>query len=87
MEDKVSYIAFESACTRLERTNKRLFILCIILLGALIATNAGWLIYESQFQTVETTVQEVEQDADGDGSNTFIGGDVYGTTEGQDDEG
>lgn len=58
--DTVSFVAFESACTRLGRSNRRLFILCIILIVALIASNAGWAIYESQFQDVEVT-QEVEQ--------------------------
>lgn len=74
--DTVSFVAFESACTRLERNNRRLFILCIILIVALIASNAGWVIYESQFQDVEVT-QEVEQEAQGDGSNRFVGGDFY----------
>ena len=74
--DTVSFVAFESACTRLERSNRRLFILCMILIVALIASNAGWVIYESQFQDVEVT-QEVEQEAEGDGSNQFVGGDFY----------
>jgi hypothetical protein len=74
--DTVSFVTFESACTRLERSNRRLFILCIILIVALVASNTGWVIYESQFQDVEVT-QEVEQDAQGDGSNQFVGGDFY----------
>lgn len=76
----VSYTAFESACSRLERSNKRLFILCIILIAALIASNVGWVVYESQYQTVEVS-QEVEQEADG--SNQFVGGDFYAPTEEQ----
>lgn len=74
--DTVSFVAFESACTRLERNNRRLFILCVILIVALIASNTGWVIYESQFQDVEVT-QGVEQDAEGDGLNQFVGGDFY----------
>jgi hypothetical protein len=74
--DTVSFVAFESACTRLERSNRRLFIMCVILIIALIASNTGWVIYESQFEDVEVT-QEVEQDAQGDGSNQFVGGDFY----------
>lgn len=62
---------------RFERTNRRLWILCIILILTLIATNAGWLYYESQFVTEETTV---EQEVDtGDGDATVIGvGDYNG---------
>ena len=50
---------------RMERANKRSFIIIIILIIALIATNAGWVIYESQFETVETTNIEAEQDGAG----------------------
>lgn len=74
--DTVSFVAFESACTRLERNNRRLFILCVVLIVALIASNTGWVIHESQFQDVEVT-QEVEQETDSGGSNQFVGGDFY----------
>lgn len=74
--DNVPYVAFEGACSRLERANKRMFIVCIILIVSLIASNTGWLIYESQYQSVEVT-QEVEQEADGDGNNQFVGGDYF----------
>jgi hypothetical protein len=50
--------------------------LCIILAVALIATNAAWVVYESQFEDVEVT-QEVEQETDSGGSNQFVGGDFY----------
>lgn len=76
-KDNVSFAAFESACTRLERANHRLFIIIGMLLIALIGTNAAWIYYESQWQTVEssTTTQMVNQDGE---SNRFIGGDAYG---------
>ena len=82
MEEKmIPIIAFESATARQERTIRRVWILCIILIIALIGTNAGWIYYESQWQVVDTTVtQEVEATSDGDSDlnlNT-IGGDYYG---------
>lgn len=80
----VSFAFFESACTRLENANRRLFIVIILLLTALIATNAGWLYYESQFEDVSIQ-QQVEQDAGGSGNNTFIGGDAYGRAESDND--
>lgn len=58
-----------------ERTIKRLWIIILVLIIALIGTNGAWLYYESQFETVETTI-EAEQ---GDGVNIVGGGDVnYG---------
>lgn len=47
----------------LKKTSKRNFIVIIILLIMLFATNIGWLIYESQFETVtetETTTEIIE---------------------------
>lgn len=76
----VSYAAFESVQTRLERTNRRMWILCIILIIALIGTNAGWLYRESQFEDVVAVEQDVEATATGDSDlnlNT-VGGDYYG---------
>ena len=42
--------------------------------------------YEKQFESVKEykTQQEVEQDTE-NGSNSFIGGDYYGTSEGKHD--
>ena len=75
----VPYIAYESTMARMERANKRSFIIIIILIIALIATNAGWIIYESQFETVETSTS-IEAKQDGDGINIVGGGDVsYGS--------
>ncbi len=88
METKdVPYIAFEGEMTRLERMNHKLFILCLALLIALVGSNAGWIWYESQFEVVEETTrsQTVEQSAEGDGSNNFVGGDYYGETDGNND--
>lgn len=65
-----------------ERTIKRLWVLIIILVLLLFGTNAAWIVYESQFQTIEYT-QEVEQDADS-GTNNFVGGDYYGASESSD---
>ena len=44
----------------LKKSGKRKFIIIVILIIALIGTNVGWLIYESQFETVETTEQYME---------------------------
>lgn len=75
----VPYLMHEADMARMERANKRLWILLIILACFLVGTNAAWIVYESQYQAVEVS-QEVEQDADGSGTNSFIGGDSYGGT-------
>ena len=80
--EPVPYIVHESAMARQERNNKRLWIVVIILIAALILSNAAWIYYESQFETVETTVTQENKD----GYNNFIGndGDIHnGETDGE----
>ena len=63
----IPYYAHEGEMSRMERANKRLWIIIIILIVALLGTNAGWIIYESQFQDIVTTVeQEVDTGRYGD---------------------
>lgn len=47
-----------------ERTIKRLWIVILVLIIALIGTNGAWLYYESQFEDVVTT-EIVQENADG----------------------
>ena len=56
------------------------FIVCLVLIVLLVGSNIGWLVYESQFEVVEETYQEVVQDAE-NGENHFVGGDVIGETD------
>lgn len=80
MDNKyIPFIAFESATSRQERTIKRLWILCLVLIIALLGTNAGWLYYETSFEQVSVT-QEIEATSDGDSDLKLnaIGGDYYG---------
>lgn len=73
----VPYIVFESAMARMERTNKRLWILCIVMFLAFVVSNAAWIYYENQFEDVVTTTIDAQQD--GSGNNVVGGGDVnYG---------
>lgn len=80
-EQNVSYIAHESAMARQERTIKRIWILCILLLIALIGTNGAWIYYESQFETVQSTT--ITQDLDADSGDAIIndGVHLYGESE------
>lgn len=60
------------------------FIVVLVLLFLLFGSNAAWIVYEAQYQKVQVS-QEVEQDAYGDGENTFVGGDYFGAAEGEND--
>ena len=62
-ERSVQYVA-ESHAARLERSNRRMFILCIILIVALLATNGLWFWHESQFEDVSYS-QEVDSGESG----------------------
>lgn len=75
MEQKmIPYFCHEGDMARAERTIKRLWILCILLIVLLVGTNIAWIHYESQFTDEITTTQEVTQDSE-EGGNNFIGGD------------
>lgn len=66
---EVPYLVHESTMARMERTNKRLWIVVIILILSLIATNAGWIWYESQF-----VYEEITQEVDTGEGDAFVAG-------------
>lgn len=66
-----------------ERTIKRLWVTIILLIVLLVASNAAWIYYESQFEVVETTTQTVEQDSGEGGTNSFVGSDNYAPADGE----
>ena len=75
---------YEGMAARLERANRRLFILSILLVMALIFSNIAWLYYESKFDVAETTTIEAEQD--GEGINIVGMGDINYGSEGYDNK-
>ena len=78
MEKVVTYFQHESILAHMERTNRRLFVLCLILVIALLGTNGAWIYYESQWQYTQESMQ-IEADQQGE-INVVGGGDVtYGT--------
>ena len=78
--ESVPYIVHELSMARMERQIKRLWIALIVVIAMLFASNAGWLIYESQFATIS-----YEQDGEGI-NNVNIGeqGDLINGTESED---
>lgn len=73
--ESVPYLVHESAMARMERTIRRLWILLIMLVVLLVGSNALWIWYEAQFETVTTSV-EMQNER---GYNNYIGndGDIY----------
>jgi hypothetical protein len=76
----IPFVVHEKEMERKDRTERRLWIIIILLLVLLVGTNGAWIWYESQFETVEV-VQDVVQDSGDGGYNNFVGGDSYGDTE------
>ena len=54
----VHYAAHEIAIATSERHSKRLWIVILVLIVALIGTNLAWIIYENSFEEVITTTEE-----------------------------
>lgn len=76
--ENVAYLEFESSQARMERTNFRLWLLCLVLIISLLGTNTAWIVYENQFEDTEVS-QEIDT---GEGDATVIGvGDYYGEGE------
>lgn len=71
----VPYVVHESAMARAERQAKRLVAVIILLIVLLVCSNVGWLVYESQFETVETTKEDIVVDAGESGIANYIGND------------
>lgn len=61
--ENVPYIVHESSMARMERQIKRLWITVLVLIIMLVGTNGAWLLYNSQFETVGTVMEEYQSDA------------------------
>lgn len=77
----VPFAALENERAQANVDKRRHFIIILVLIALLFGSNLAWLIYESQMETVTTSV-EMENE---NGYNSYIGndGDIYnGTDEG-----
>lgn len=82
--DERNYLAWhEGDMARMERANKRLWVVIIILIVALIGSNAAWIYYESQFVDQISVEQEVDT-GEGDAFVNGIGDLNYGQSETED---
>ena len=72
--EQIPYIVHEGAMSRMERVNKRLIAIIVLLIFLLVGSNIAWLIYESKYQDIC-----IEAEQDGYGVNIVGGGDItYG---------
>lgn len=72
--EQIPYIVHEGAISRMERVNKRLIAIIVLLIVLLVSSNIAWLIYESKYQDIC-----IEAEQDGYGVNIVGGGDItYG---------
>ena len=72
----ISYYDHEAQIARAEAHSKRWAIAALIAFLALILSKAGWIVYESQFEDVTTTVSQ-EASSEG-GGDAVINGDRAG---------
>ena len=67
--EQIPYIVHEGAMSRMERVNKRLIAIIVLLIVLLVSSNIAWMVYGSQFEMCN-----VEQDVDQEneqGNNIF----------------
>ena len=79
----VPYIVHEGDVARLERVIKRMWVLVLLLIILFVASNGAWILWESQYETIETTITQ----ENADGYNNYIGNDgdiVNGNADNQD---
>lgn len=75
MNEKIPVIVHENQMARLERANKRFFVLVIILIVVLVVTNVLWIRYEMQWQDESVIVTQDIDSGDGDNA-TLTNGDI-----------
>lgn len=77
----IPYFCHEGDMARAERTIKRLWILCILLIVLLVGTNIAWIHYESQWETAETVVTQDVDTVNGGNASINDGVHINGTCE------
>lgn len=75
-QETVSYTVYEAAQARSDRRFKQMWITVLVLIVLLVGTNMGWLIHESQYEDVVTTIS---QNAVSDSGDAVINGDKAGS--------
>ena len=77
----IPYAALDGEMYRMERANKRLWIIILVLIVALVGTNIGWLVYENGFEDVVTTVEQEVEAGEGLAIVSGTGDAIYGQSD------
>lgn len=84
--EPVPFVMHEADMARMERSNKRLWIMCIVLAVLLALSWVGFAAYESQFTDEVTETVETSTDGGGNAYGTIVSGDNsevhYGESQG-----
>jgi hypothetical protein len=83
----VPFVVYQATAARQERQIRRMWIVILLLICALIGTNLSWIIYNSQFEVVEETIETNVAQENDNGDNNYIGNDgdiTYGEAEDND---
>lgn len=74
----VPFVVYQATAARQERQIRRMWIVVLVLIVALIVSNLAWIVYESSFEEKITT-EEIIIDADNNGNANYIGqdGNIY----------
>lgn len=75
-QQNIPYFVHEGIVSRMERANRRMWILCIILIVLLAVTNGAWIYFESQFEDVVTS-NEITQDVESGEGDAIINDGVH----------
>lgn len=71
----VPYQVFKDFKETAKANSLKWFIICLVLIVLFVGSNIGWLIYESQLETIETVEEyQIEQDAESGNNNSIING-------------
>ena len=73
MDREVPYIVHEGDMARMERSNRRLWIIVLVLIVLLVGSNIAWLCYENSMEEVSTTTVEQEVETE-DGGDAIVNG-------------
>jgi hypothetical protein len=74
----VPFVVYQATAARQERQIRRMWIVILLLICALIGTNLSWIVYENSFEETVTT-EEIIVNADNNGNANYIGqdGNIY----------
>ena len=69
----VPYAVLEDFKETAKANSSKWFIICLVLIVLLVGSNIGWLVYESQYEVIESTTESYDLDT-GENGNAIVSG-------------